>query len=230
MQRSEINGLVKEAEEFLEQFRFKLPPWASWDLDTWRKESPRTRQIRERYLGWDLTDFGQGDFFKRGLLLFTIRNGDPRKRASKTYAEKILVIRDNQETPYHFHWQKTEDIINRGGGTLVLELTPADHTTEEPAQDDFTVYVDGIARKCEPRHRVRLEPGESITLEPYLYHRFWAEGGAVLAGEVSKVNDDKRDNRFLEPLGRFPRVEEDDAPYRLLVFDYDNPEFGLNDR
>ena len=28
------------------------------------------------------------------------------------------------------------------------------------------------------------------------------------------------DNRFLEPVGRFPEIEEDVAPVRLLVGDY----------
>jgi D-lyxose ketol-isomerase len=67
---------------------------------------------------------------------------------------------------------------------------------------------------------VELSPGESITLPAYLYHRFWAEDGVCLVGEVSKVNDDNKDNRFLDELGRFPTIEEDEAPYRLLVSDY----------
>jgi len=34
------------------------------------------------------------------------------------------------------------------------------------------------------------------------------------------VNDDARDNRFHEPAGRFPEIEEDASPFRLLVTDY----------
>ena len=66
-----------------------------------------------------------------------------------------------------------------------------------------------------------LRPGDSITLVPELYHAFWAEKGRVLVGEVSSVNDDAADNRFYEPVGRFPAIEEDVPPMRLLVNDYE---------
>ena len=39
-------------------------------------------------------------------------------------------------------------------------------------------------------------------------------------GEVSMCNDDNCDNRFYEPLGRFPTIEEDEPPYRLLCNEY----------
>jgi D-lyxose ketol-isomerase len=56
-----------------------------------------------------------------------------------------------------------------------------------------------------------------------MYHRFHAEKGKgkVLLGEVSMVNDDARDNRFLEMVGRFARIDEDAAPEFLLCSDYD---------
>ena len=44
--------------------------------------------------------------------------------------------------------------------------------------------------------------------------------GPVLLGEVSQVNDDNTDNRFYEPVGRFPAIEEDEPPYRLLCGEY----------
>jgi D-lyxose ketol-isomerase len=227
MRRSDINQLIREAEGFFEQFRFKLPPWAHWSPETWQKEGARAATVRRLYLGWDLTDFGGGDYFRRGILLFTIRNGDPAKPDHKNYAEKVIKVRENQETPYHFHWSKMEDIINRGGGTLVLELQQGHRETGETSDEEFTVFIDGVPRRCTPRERVELAPGESITLEPYLYHRFWAEGSAVLVGEVSRVNDDMHDNRFLEPVGRFPEIVEDEEPYRLLVSDYDNAKWSL---
>ena len=42
----------------------------------------------------------------------------------------------------------------------------------------------------------------------------------MLVGEVSSCNDDVADNRFFEPIGRFPAVEEDEPPYRLLCTEY----------
>ena len=70
--------------------------------------------------------------------------------------------------------------------------------------------------------QVKLQPGESITVYPYMYHDFELEPGTgpVLLGEVSMCNDDENDNRFYEPIGRFPEIEEDEAPYRLLCTEY----------
>ena len=42
----------------------------------------------------------------------------------------------------------------------------------------------------------------------------------VIVGEVSMCNDDNTDNRFEEAQGRFPTVEEDEPPYRLLCTEY----------
>ena len=42
----------------------------------------------------------------------------------------------------------------------------------------------------------------------------------MLIGEVSTVNDDRTDNTFLDPIGRFSEIEEDVAPIHLLVSDY----------
>ena len=44
--------------------------------------------------------------------------------------------------------------------------------------------------------------------------------GDVLIGEVSMCNDDNTDNRFYESVGRFPEIEEDEPPYRLLCNEY----------
>ena len=56
---------------------------------------------------------------------------------------------------------------------------------------------------------------------PGVWHAFWAEGADALIGEVSTVNDDITDNVFEEDLPRFTEIEEDTAPTRLLVSDYD---------
>ena len=68
------------------------------------------------------------------------------------------------------------------------------------------------------RGRLVLAPGESVTLPPGMYHAFWgaAGTGSALVGEVGRVNDDARDNRFLEPLPRFPEIE-DGVPARFVL-------------
>jgi D-lyxose ketol-isomerase len=222
VKRSKINALIADAMDFIAEHRFHLPPFAAWTLEDWARRGREAREIVQRGLGWDVTDFGLGDYANKGLLLFTIRNGDQSDLETghgKLYAEKLLICDPNQVTPMHFHFSKTEDIINRGGGTLVLELHWADDANGL-SPSAITVSCDGMERHVEPGGLVRLSPGESITLPTRLYHAFWAEGSRVLVGEVSTVNDDATDNHFLEGVGRFPQILEDEPPLRLLVGDY----------
>ena len=222
MTRSEINRRIESAKEFFAKHCFRLPPFGYWSPSEWKGKGRDADEIRRNRLGWDLTDFGSGSFEKVGLLLFTIRNGNLKDPANvKNYAEKIMIVEENQVTPFHFHWQKTEDIIVRGGGNLVIELFQSD------AKDNFTqetirVCCDGVQRTLAAGGKVVLHPGESITLTPRLYHKFYGEAGAgrVLVGEVSSVNDDATDNRFKESVGRFPRIEEDAPPFHLLCNEY----------
>lgn len=222
MKRSEINAIIRDADAFIREHGFHLPPFAYWSPTEWETRGEEVREIVQNGLGWDITDFGQGDYRSKGLFLFTIRNGAPenvRTGKGKLYAEKIMIVGVNQLTPLHFHWVKTEDIINRGGGDLVIKLyngTPDEKLADTPV----TVSIDGVEHTVTAGDNVVLHPGESITLPPYLYHKFWGEGGRVLVGEVSVVNDDKSDNRFLEPIGRFPEIEEDEPPLYLLCTDY----------
>jgi D-lyxose ketol-isomerase len=220
MKRSEINKLILDSVAFFDKMNFRLPPWAYWNPDEWKGKYDACSEIVDNMLGWDLTDFGSGDFKKRGLILFTLRNGNFRKD-KKPYAEKIMIVEELQETPMHFHWSKMEDIINRGGGNLVIELY--DSTADEKLSDQpFTVKTDGAVRYLHPGDKIILTPGESICLKQGIYHRFYGEAGRgkVLVGEVSAVNDDTSDNRFLETLGRFPAIVEDEHPVHLLVSDY----------
>lgn len=229
MQRSTINALMRDALEFMESHSFRLPPFAFWSPETWRSKGPEVREIVENGLGWDVTDFGSGDYERVGLFLFTLRNGHPRNWATllenpagnpgKLYAEKIMVVGVGQVTPMHFHWAKSEDIINRGGGNLLVRLYNATDD-ERLAETDVTVSIDGTLRTVPAGGIVTLTPGESITIPQRLYHTFWGEGSRVLVGEVSLVNDDTRDNRFYEPVGRFPEIEEDEPPLYLLAMDY----------
>ena len=222
MKRSEINQIIRDADAFIRQHQFHLPPFAYWTPHEWMSKGAEVSEIVERGLGWDITDFGQGDYANRGLFLFTIRNGSPQNLATctgKVYAEKLLIVGENQVTPFHFHWHKVEDIINRGGGKLLIQLY---NSTPEGGLDssDVTVSLDGVEQTLEAGAIVTLDTGESITLPTGLYHKFWGAGSRVLVGEVSTVNDDHTDNSFLDPVGRFPEIEEDEPPFRLLMGDY----------
>jgi D-lyxose ketol-isomerase len=223
MKRSEINAIMRDADTFLKAQRFLLPPFAYWTPDDWARKGSEAQEIVDRRLGWDITDFGQGDYARTGLFVFTLRNGaieNLKTLRGKTYAEKVLVVGVDQVTPLHFHWVKMEDIINRGGGDLAVQLYNA---TPEGGLDitDVTVTMDGVKHTVRAGDVVTLKPGESITLVPWCYHKFWGVGQRVLVGEVSMVNDDNTDNRFYDPIGRFPTIEEDLAPWHLLVNDYE---------
>ena len=222
MKRSEINEIMQSADAFIRMNGFHLPPFAYWTPSDWTSKGPEAREIVEHQLGWDITDFGQGDFRQIGLFLFTIRNGtlkELKKGIGKSYAEKIMVVEVGQRTPMHFHWAKTEDIINRGGGRLVIQLynSTADG---QLADTDVNISMDGVCHSVKAGDVVTLSPGESITLPTGCYHEFWGDESRVLVGEVSAVNDDNVDNRFYKPVGRFPVVEEDQQPLYYLTSDY----------
>ncbi|MBQ4329635.1 MAG: D-lyxose/D-mannose family sugar isomerase [Lentisphaeria bacterium] len=226
MKRSEINFEIREAEKFFASFQFKLPKFAYWTPEEMkaRRHDPKYREIFDCNLGWDLTDFGKGDFRKEGLFLFTVRNGiQDSELYPKPYAEKIMISRSNQLTLTHCHEFKREDIINRGGGRLVFELFNRKGNSAELEDTPVRVSRDGGELIIPAGEKLILEPGESILLERNVFHRFYAEEGAdVLIGEVSAVNDDHNDNVFYGKQLRFPEIIEDEAPYRYLVSDYCN--------
>jgi D-lyxose ketol-isomerase len=219
MKRSQINALISEAADFFRFMGFRLPPFAFYSVADWRKARNEAREVFDVGLGWDVTDFGLGRYSETGLLLFTIRNGRAGSVYSKSYAEKIMQVRVSQVTPLHFHHFKTEDIINRGGGALVFEFYRADDSGGL-SMDPVEIVTDGARRTVKAGAQVAFGPGESVTLTPGLYHSFHAEGSPVMTGEVSSVNDDREDNRFYEPVGRFPEIEEDEPPKFLLCNEY----------
>ncbi len=220
MKRSQINQAIEGGLIFCERMNFHLPPFAHWSPEEWATKGHEYDEIRDNMLGWDCTDFALGKFPELGCLLFTIRNGNQKlDRYEKPYCEKLLLIGENQVTPYHFHFAKMEDIINRGGGELMIQVYNADED-EQLAQTPVQVNTDGRVYTVEAGTVIRLTPGESITLPPYLYHKFWAEGDTVLCGEVSMVNDDTIDNRFLDEVGRYPEIEEDEPARYLLCHEY----------
>lgn len=225
MKRSDVNRIIGQADAFIRSFGYVMPPFAYWTPDELKaRVAADSAMIRDHFLGWDITDYGRGDFDRMGLFLFTVRNGsDANVKAGMgmLYAEKIMISRQDQISPMHRHNLKTEDIINKGGATLALELfhRAADGGIDSAAP--VRVRTDGRWREMKGGDILRLAPGESVTLEPDTWHAFWGEGGDVLIGEVSNVNDDRTDNVFREKIGRFSEIEEDEAPFHLLVSDYD---------
>lgn len=223
MKRSTVNQIIEEADAFIQSFGFRLPPFAYWSPAELVEMQSGIGNIINARLGWDITDYGAGDFNRKGLFLFTTRNGslaDLQNGGGMCYAEKIMISRRDQISPMHRHVIKTEDIINRGGATLAIQMYESNDQGEIDRNAKVPVTCDGLDRVFEPGEILTLKPGESVTLHPGNWHKFWGEGGDVLIGEVSTVNDDLTDNIFEEPIGRFSDIEEDCAPVRLLVSDY----------
>ncbi|MEM7615356.1 MAG: D-lyxose/D-mannose family sugar isomerase [Pseudomonadota bacterium] len=222
MKRSTVNEILREGDAFIRSFGYVMPPFAYLSPEDLRATDHA--EIKRRGMGWDITDYGQGKYDEMGLFLFTTRNGlaeDLSRGGGMVYAEKIMISRRDQLSPMHRHIIKSEDIINRGGANLVLELfaRAEDGSIDRDAQ--VQVMVDGVPVGLPPGGLLKLDPGQSVTLHPDTWHAFWGEGGDVLIGEVSTVNDDNTDNIFEMDIGRFAQVEEDEAPLHLLVSDYE---------
>ncbi len=91
MKRSRINRVMAEADQMIRSFGFMLPPFASWSPERSRARQDEARRIIEARMGWDITDYGQGDFDRLGLFLFTLRNGslaDLRRGGGMCHAGK----------------------------------------------------------------------------------------------------------------------------------------------
>ncbi len=217
MKRSEINKSINEAKEMIEKYSWVLPKWGYWSLKDYDANPSIKKYLKDHQMGWDVTDFGKGQFDKKGITLFCIRNGIQGNSDDKPYAEKLLFMKEGQEIPFHSHKVKLEDIINRGGGDLALEFLEIDKKQNENISE-IKVLVDGEIVKIKPRQPLILKRGQSVTVERNIYHKFYAVKGTgmVMAGEVSQVNDDNNDNYFLEPLGRFTDIEENEEAIHPL--------------
>lgn len=223
MKRSRINDIIAESDEMMRKYGFALPPFAYWTPDEFKSRKDTAKNVIDARCGWDITDYGDGEFDKMGLFLFTLRNGrlaDLQRGGGMCYAEKLLISKKDQLSPMHTHVIKAEDIINRGGATLIVELYGSDAQGDFDETEGGSVLRDGIQRNFTAGEKLRLAPGESVTLMPGDWHAFWGDGGDVLIGEVSTVNDDETDNIFRDPIGRFASIDEDVDPSRLLVSDY----------
>ncbi len=88
-------------------------------------------------------------------------------------------------------------------------------------ESNVSLFSDGIRKTPKAGEELLVETGASITLMPFLYHRFGARPGSgdLICGEVSSVNDDKTDNYFAEDRPRFSRIIEDERPIWPLCSD-----------
>lgn len=221
MKRSEINRQIEWAIGACKRLGFHLPAFAFWTEKDWEEKKEHTEHMVSVCQGWDVTDYNSEDFDKIGAVLFTLRNGniyDPSK--GTPYCEKIIAMKAGQMLPMHFHYSKTEDIINRCGGTLCVRVYNSRPEAEGFAVDtesDVHIRLDGVPVSIPAGGMVEVKNGDSITLFPYIYHEFYAkpEDGDLIVGEVSSINDDSKDNHFVSVKGLSPIVEDEPAVYPL---------------
>ena len=90
MKRSEINKALLELEAVCEKYNCYLPPFCHFIPEEWNGKGEEYDEVRECKLGWDITDFGLGNFEKYGFSLITIRNGNQKlsEKYKKVYADK----------------------------------------------------------------------------------------------------------------------------------------------
>jgi len=217
MKRSEINKAILTAKGMMEKLSWTLPHWGYWSNEDYLDKTELKKYLSKHQMGWDVTDFGKGKFYEQGITLFCIRNGIQGDANDKPYAEKLLFMQEGQEIPFHSHKIKLEDIINRGGGDLAIEFLEVNANNEELTRK-IDVLVDGEKKTLDPHEPLVLKKGQSVTVDRHIFHRFYTVKGTgmVMAGEVSQVNDDNNDNYFLEPVGRFSKIEEDEKPIHPL--------------
>ena len=222
MKRSFIDARIDEMLSACQRHGAALPPFALWGEEDYRADPAAAARILEGGLGWNIVEFEPGRFAEAGLCVFTLRMGDWRHLSNgrgRLYGEKVLWAQDGQRTPQHYHIVKTEDVVNRGGAKFVVELVKVDRAGLA-LKERFRVLKDVKTLELGPGAEVTLEPGESLTLDPFVAHAFWARGGPTLAGEVSLANDDRSDNYFLPPLAPPAPVAEDAARRYITVRDH----------
>lgn len=214
MKRSEINKQIEWAIDACKKLGFHLPSFAFWTEADREARKDELEHMTSVCQGWDVVDYNSGDFDKMGAVLFTLRNGNIYDDTKGTpYCEKIIAMKGGQMLPLHFHYSKTEDIINRCGGTLCVRVYNSKSKEEGYAVDmesDVHLRLDGIPATIPAGGMVEVTNGNSITLFPYIYHEFFAktEDGDLIVGEVSSINDDSKDNHFAA-IGPLDPIEED---------------------
>jgi D-lyxose ketol-isomerase len=219
LKRSEVNAILREASSFFNSFGSFLPPQSKWSVDEWLVRKDSMTPTIKGAVGWDIFK-PQPDFAAHGLTLYTLTNGYPGNY--QVYAEKLLMSTPGQVCPMHYHALKQEDIICAGGADMHMELYWAadeKHLSDEPIE----AVISGKITTVKPGELMVFKPGERITLEPRMFHKFWGDPDAKVPSfirEVSMVNDDSTDNYFLEELGRFAEVIEDEPVLWPLASDY----------
>ena len=126
MKRSEINKALKELEVMCAREHCYLPPFCHFTPEEWKTKGHEYDEVRDCMLGWDITDYGLGDFDKVGMSLITIRNGNRamQDKYPKVYAEKLLYMKEGQYSPLSIAAVVTSSF---GSNMAWLKMTQANY-------------------------------------------------------------------------------------------------------
>jgi D-lyxose ketol-isomerase len=205
MKRSQINAALQAARDLLARCQWDLPEWADWSEAEHAANPAVSACLYAQELGWDVTDFGQGDFEARGVTSFCIRNGEPALLSNQPGCEHLHFVADGQIWPFHAHKAKREEITVRCGGNLMVAFT------RHGSFEDAPVWIDGSPINDPYSRFIRLSPGQSISIPCGLQHSLWSEpnSGPTLFSETSTSRNDRSDSFFLEEQTRFLPIDED---------------------
>ena len=119
-----------------------------------------------------------------------------------------MISRTDQVPPKHRHNLKALDIINRDGGTLVIQLFASGSQGQIDRSAIVSDNVEGVKQTLPAGGKLLLKPGSSFTLLTYVWHSFWAQRADCMIKEVSTVNDDNTGSVFEVPNARFANIDE----------------------
>ena len=87
MKRSEINQIIRDAFTFIKEQNFALPPFVTWTYDEWKTKNSEYDEIKDCMLGWDITDFGKGNF-RRTTAMITLQERQFRRSSTTRLMRK----------------------------------------------------------------------------------------------------------------------------------------------
>lgn len=218
LKRSHVNRIIKDAIDFFESQNISLPEFAYWNGDDWnRDESALLKQLNP---GWEIWD-PDGCFKKVGVCVLDVRKAVCFDDGIQSrVCENYMMVREGQFCPWHYHRKKVEDIRNSGGGVLAVQLAQITADGKPDTQKPVLVKKNYAVKEMAAGSVVLLHPGDSMILDPMVYHQFWAvEGnGNVVFEEVFEAIEGN-DDHFLDypPEKHLKQIEEDEpALYPLM--------------
>ena len=154
MKRSRINDIMTAADEMMRSFGFTLPPFAYWNPEEFRARvnDGSARRIADARLGWDITDYGQGDSTGSAsscsrceTAFFPIWSAERHGLRGKAPDQPA-----GPGHPMHTHFIKSRGHHQPGRRDSAVELFGSDANGNFDGEKGATVLTDGLERQLQP--------------------------------------------------------------------------------